>query len=317
MILWLRLVIDRSCLPKIVVICGPTGVGKTRFAIELARRFDTEIVGADSMQVYRYMDIGTAKPTPKEQASVVHHMVDIIDPGHDFDAGVYAQQARACIEQLISNGKLPLVVGGTGLYIKSLMYGLSKGADADAAIRCQLQQELSQSGSAAMHKKLAQEDPKAARRIHPNDSYRILRALEVYRATGQSIYQHHEAHGFRHPRFDALILGLTIPREQLYERIDRRVGDMVAQGLKDEVQRLLDRGYASQLKSMQALGYRHMTTHLLDGIPLSQTVDALKRDHRRYAKRQLTWFKALDGIHWLAPYQTEAAAELIDGFILR
>jgi tRNA dimethylallyltransferase len=315
MISWLRPVIDRSFLPKLVVICGPTGVGKTGFAIAVARHFNAEVVGADSMQIYRYMDIGTAKPTAQEKASAVHHMVDIIDPDQDFDAAIYAQQARACIDKLISNKKLPLVVGGTGLYIKSLIYGLSKGAPTDPSIRQQLQLELSQSSLAGMYEQLVQDDPEAARRIHPNDRYRILRALEVYRITGQSIYQHHEAHGFRNPRFDVLTLGLTMPREQLYARIDQRVDLMLAQGLKDEVQHLLDRGYTAQLKSMQSLGYRHIIDHLLDGIPWSQTVEALKRDHRRYAKRQLTWFRAHEGVHWLAPHQIETAIELIDGFI--
>lgn len=315
MISWLRPVIDRFLLPKIVVICGPTGVGKTGFAIALARHFNAEVVGADSMQIYRFMDIGTAKPTAQERASVSHHMVDIIDPDQDFDAAVYAQQARACIDNLISNEKLPLVVGGTGLYIKSLVYGLSKGAPADSTIRRQLQLELAQSGLAEMYEQLVQKDPEAARRIHPNDRYRILRALEVYRITGQSIYEHHEAHGFRYPRFDVLTLGLTMPREQLYERINRRVDVMLSEGLKDEVQQLLDRGYTAQLKSMQSLGYRHMIAHLLDKTPWLQTVETLKRDHRRYAKRQLTWFKAHEGVHWLAPHQTEAAIELIGGFI--
>lgn len=315
MISWLRPVIDRSSLPKIVVICGPTGVGKTGFAIAVARRFNAEVVGADSMQIYRYMDIGTAKPTAQEKASAAHHMVDIIDPDQNFDAAVYAQQARACIDNLISNKKLPLVVGGTGLYIKSLIYGLAKGAPTDSAIRHRLQLELSQSGLAGMYEQLVQVDPEAAHRIHPNDRYRILRALEVYRITGQSIDEHHKAHGFRYPRFDVLTLGLTMPREQLYERINRRVDHMLSEGLKDEVQQLLDRGYTARLKSMQSLGYRHMIAHLQGGMPWSQTVEALKRDHRRYAKRQLTWFKAHEGVHWLAPHQTEAAIELIDGFI--
>jgi tRNA dimethylallyltransferase len=315
MISWPRPVIDRSFLPKFVVICGPTGVGKTGFAIAVARHFNAEVVGADSMQIYRYMDIGTAKPTAQEKASVAHHMVDIIDPDQDFDAAIYARQARACIDNLISNKKLPLVVGGTGLYIKSLIYGLVKGAPADSTIRHQLQLALSQSGLAGMYEQLVQEDPEAARRIHPNDRYRILRALEVHRITGQSICEHHEAHGFRNPRFDVLTLGLTMPREQLYERINRRVDAMLTEGLKDEVQQLLDRGYTAQLKSMQSLGYRHMTAHLRERIPWSQTVETLKRDHRRYAKRQLTWFRAHEGVHWLAPHQTEAAVELIDGFI--
>lgn len=315
MISWLRPVIDRSSLPKLVVICGPTGVGKTGFAIAVAQHVNAEVVGADAMQIYRYMDIGTAKPTAQEKASAAHHMVDIIDPDQDFDAAIYAQQARACIDNLISNKKLPLVVGGTGLYIKSLIYGLAKGAPADSTIRRQLQLTLSQSGLAGMYEQLVQEDPEAARRIHPNDRYRILRALEVYRITGQSIFKHHEAHGFRNPRFDVLTLGLTMPREQLYERINRRVDAMIAEGLKDEVQQLLDRGYTAQLKSMQSLGYRHMIAHLQDRIPWSQTVETLKRDHRRYAKRQLTWFRAHEGVHWLAPHQIEAAIDLVDGFI--
>lgn len=314
MISWLRPVTDRSLLPKLVIICGPTGVGKTGFAIDLALRFNAEVVGADSMQIYRYMDVGTAKPTAREKAFVAHHMIDIIDPDQNFDAAVYAQQAQTCIDNLILNEKLPLVVGGTGLYIKSLIYGLSKGAAADSTIRQQLRLELSQSGLAGMYVQLLQTDPEAARRIHPNDRYRILRALEVYRLTGQSIDALHKSHGFRSPRFDVLTLGLTMPREKLYKRIDRRVDVMLAEGLKAEVQGLLDRGYSAQLKSMQALGYRHMIAYLQNKIPWSQTVAALKRDHRRYAKRQLTWFRAHDGVHWLAPHQLEAAIELIDGF---
>ncbi len=315
MISWLRPVIDRSLSPKIVVVCGPTGVGKTGFAIALAGRFNAHVVGADSMQIYRHMDIGTAKPTAQEKASVPHHMVDIIDPDQDFDAAAYAQQAQACIHKLVSNNTLPLVVGGTGLYIKSLIYGLSKGAPADAAIRHRLQLELERSGLAAMHGQLKQKDPEAARRIHPNDRYRIIRALEVFILTGRSIFDHHESHGFRSPRYNVLTLGLSMPRKQLYERINRRVDVMIAQGLKDEVMGLIDRGYSVQLKSMQSLGYRHMIAHLRDGVSWSRTVETLKRDHRRYAKRQLTWFRADEGVHWLAPHQTGAAIELIDGFL--
>jgi tRNA dimethylallyltransferase len=300
---------------RIVVICGPTGVGKTRFAIALARRFGAQIVGADSMQIYRRMDIGTAKPTAQETSCVRHHMVDIIEPDQNFDAAAYARQAHDCIRRLAAEETLPFVVGGTGLYIKSLIYGLSDAAPADAAVRRQLQAQMERSGSECMHRELMRLDPVAGRRIHSNDRYRIVRALEVYISTGRSIVDHHRTHGFRGARFHALTIGLTMPRKQLYDRINRRVDIMLAQGLKDEVQRLLDLGYSERLKSMQSLGYRHIIAHLRHGMKWSQMVEALKRDHRRYAKRQLTWFGAVDGIRWLFPDQIESAAQWINGFL--
>ena len=300
---------------KIIVVCGPTGVGKTGFAIALAQHFSAHIVGADSMQIYRYMDIGTAKPTEQEKAAVPHHMVDIVDPDQEYDAASYAQMADECVNELLNTGTMPLVVGGTGLYIKSLIYGLSVGAPADPAVRQELQCRLSQSGLADLYQQLIEKDPKAGRRIHPNDSYRILRALEVYEITGQSIFVHHKMHGFRTPRFNVLYIGLKMPREQLYTRIDQRVDAMLAQGLKQEVAALLDRGYSAQLKSMQALGYRHMIDHLQDGVEWAQTVSSIKRDHRRYAKRQMTWFGAVEGLRWLAPSQIDQAVEWIEDFM--
>lgn len=299
---------------RIVVICGPTGVGKTTFAIALARRFGAQIVGADSMQIFRRMDIGTAKPTAQETACVRHHMVDIIDPDQNFDAAAYARQAHDCIRSLAAEAVLPFVVGGTGLYIKSLLYGLSEAAPADPAVRQQLQEQMERSGPEYMHRELMRLDPVAGRRIHPNDRYRIARALEVYTNTGKSIFDYHRTHAFSSARFRALTIGLTLPRDQLYERINRRVDIMLAQGLKDEVQGLLDLGYSERLKSMQSLGYRHIIAHLRHGMEWSQMVVALKRDHRRYAKRQLTWFRAVDGIRWLLPHQIESASEWIAGF---
>ena len=307
--------INNSEKLKIIVVCGPTGVGKTGFAIALAQPFGAQIVGADSMQIYRYMDIGTAKPTERERATVPHHMVDIADPDQEFDAASYSQLAYDCVNELLSQGKLPFVVGGTGLYIKSLIYGLSEGAPADPAVRYDLQRRLSQFGLAEMYQYLIEKDPDAGRRIHPNDSYRILRALEVYEITGQSIYVHHKLHGFRTPRFNVLHIGLKLPREQLYMRIDQRVDAMLAEGLKQEVTALLNRGYDAQLKSMQALGYRHLIDHLRDGVDWEETVSNLKRDHRRYAKRQMTWFGAVEGMHWLTPSQIDEAVELIEDFL--
>jgi tRNA dimethylallyltransferase len=301
--------------PKIVVVCGPTGVGKTGFAIDLARHFGARILGADSMQIYRRMDIGTAKPTPQERAAVTHHLVDFIEPDHPFDAAAYAQRAHRVVQELIAEGILPLVVGGTGLYIKALIYGLFNSRSADPALRRRLQERAQREGPAALHAFLAHRDPRAAERIHPNDTYRIVRALEVATLTGRSISTHHQHHGFARPRYNALKIGLSLPRERLYERIDHRVDMMLDQGLKEEVRRLLDAGFGAGLKSMQALGYRHMIAYLQGDCTWEETVRLLKRDHRRYAKRQLTWFGADAEVHWLEPDQQQAACQLVSAFL--
>lgn len=300
---------------KIIVICGPTGVGKTRFAITLARQFGGEIVGADSMQIYRWMDIGTAKPTTQERAQSVHHMVDIVEPDQDYDAAIYAEQADKCISQLEEMGKVPLVVGGTGLYIKALVHGLTGGAPTDSGVRNQLLKELAASGAAFLHQRLGELDPESAKRIHPNDRHRILRALEVFQITGRSISSHHSDHGFSALRYNPIYIGLTTPREQLYDRINKRVEIMLAEGLVDEVRSLLDRGFGPELKSMQSLGYRHMVNFIQGRLAWDEAVRTLKRDHRRYAKRQMTWFGANPNVTWLAPDQLREAAELIADFI--
>jgi tRNA dimethylallyltransferase len=307
--------VSSADLPKIVTICGPTGVGKTGFAIELAKRFDGEIVGADSMQIYRRMDIGTAKPTLEEQSAVRHHMVDIVDPDDAFDAAAYGRMAHQVVERLLADEVPALVVGGTGLYIKALVYGLFESRSSDPRIRERLQDRLGAEGAAALHGELTTKDPAAAARIHPNDTYRILRALEVIETTGRSISEFHHTHGFQEARYHSLNIGLTLPRERLYVRIDRRVDQMVAAGLLDEVRGLLSSGYDANLKSMQSLGYRHMIAFIQGQTTWEEALRTLKRDHRRYAKRQFTWFKAVPGINWLAPDQAEAAAELAERFL--
>jgi tRNA dimethylallyltransferase len=314
MIIWRKWGIDLKS-NKIIVICGPTGVGKTGFAIDLAQRFGGEIVGADSMQIYRGMDIGTAKPTAAEQAAVPHHMVDIVDPGDDFDAAEYGRRAHGCVLQLIAEGKTPFVVGGTGLYIKALIYGLAGAASSDSEIRDRLEDELARSGLQAMHQRLARVDPQSARRIHPNDAFRILRALEVFHLTGRPLTAHHADHGFAQARFQVLQIGLTLPRPELYARIDRRVDVMLAQGLVSEVRALLASGIDPRLKSMQSLGYRHMIDYLQDRLEWEEAVRTLKRDHRRYAKRQLTWFGADNHVQWLQPDQFLDAVALAEKFL--
>jgi len=301
--------------PKIIVICGPTGVGKTGFAIDLARRFGGQIVGADSMQIYRFMDVGTAKPTTAERAAVKHHMVDVADPRHNFDAAEFASQAHVCIAGLLRDAILPFVTGGTGLYIKALLHGLSEAAPSDPAVRNTLRRDLRETGAAAMHGRLVHVDAPAARRIHPNDSYRVIRALEVHAITGRPLSHHHKSHGFATRRYDALQIGLSLPREELYERIDRRVDMMLDQGFIEEVRALLDKGYSDSLKAMQSLGYRHMVDYIHGRMEREEAVRLMKRDHRRYAKRQMTWFRADARVQWLAPDQTDAAARMISAFL--
>ncbi len=304
-----------AALPKIIVIAGPTGSGKTRLAVDLARQLNGEIVGADSMQIYRYMDIGTAKPTPSEQAQAVHHMIDIIDPDEDFDAAMYAQAAGRAVAGIIARGRLPLVVGGTGLYIKALIYGLFEQGPSDAAVRGALQQEAREKGGAALHRRLAVVDSQAAVKIHPNDIYRIVRALEVFQITGQPLSEYHQRHGFDVPQFEPFTLGIDWPRAALYARINRRVEAMMAQGFEEEVKGLLTNGYDRQLKSMQSLGYRHMAAFIDGETSWADTVETLKRDHRRYAKRQLTWFRAHPAVHWTSPAAMPDAVERIQQFL--
>ncbi|WP_319521360.1 tRNA (adenosine(37)-N6)-dimethylallyltransferase MiaA [uncultured Desulfosarcina sp.] len=300
---------------RIVVVCGPTGSGKTGLAIGLAQQFDGEIVGADSMQIYRYMDIGTAKPTPAEQARATHHMIDIVDPDEDFDAAMYADAAGRAIDDIVGRGRLPLVVGGTGFYIKALVYGLFEEGPSDPEIRSRLKEAAQSEGSAALHRRLAGLDSRAAAKIHPNDAYRIVRALEVFEITGRPLSDFQQRHRFQDRRFDALFLGVTWPRPILYDRIDRRVDRMMGQGLEAEVRGLLARGYGPRLKSMQSLGYRHLAAFINGETRLDETVRTLKRDHRRYAKRQLTWFRADPAVHWMTPDAPQAAVDRIGKFL--
>ncbi|MGD9054889.1 MAG: tRNA (adenosine(37)-N6)-dimethylallyltransferase MiaA [Desulfobacterales bacterium] len=301
--------------PKIVVVCGPTGIGKTAVAIELARHFKGQIIGADSMQIYKYMDIGTAKPTAEEQARVVHHMVDIVAPDESFDAAQYAKRARQIIARLCEQDVLPFVVGGTGLYIKALLHGLFNDDASDSKVRAKLKAEAKTHGIEYLHQRLRRLDPEAAQRLHPNDTYRILRALEVVEASGKSISHHHRQHGFTEQPFDALKIGLEMERELLYERINKRVDAMFAAGFFDEVKHLLARGYAADLKAMQSIGYRHLVDTIRGRISLAECMRTLKRDHRRYAKRQLTWFNADPEIAWKTPGQLEEMVRLVDRFI--
>jgi len=301
--------------PKAIIICGPTGIGKTSFAIELAKLFKGEIIGADSMQIYRYMDIGTAKPTPAERSMIRHQMVDIVDPDEPFDAETYATQALSIVMALQKQEVLPFVVGGTGLYIKSLLYGLFDTRPADQEIRIRLKQEAEKEGGAVLYERLKKVDPVTAGKVHINDTYRIVRALEVYEASGTPISDFQRRHGFQKSRLTPLKFGLYMEREQLYDRIDERVEMMIHAGLLDEVKHLRDVGYGSELKSMQSLGYRHMHNFLDGCLDWPETIRTLKRDTRRYAKRQMTWFKADKEVVWVEPVVSSRVENRIREFL--
>lgn len=300
--------------PKIVVICGPTGVGKTSSAIDVASAFNGEIISADSMQIYKYMDIGTAKPTPQEQARIPHHLIDIVEPDEHFDAAMFAKMAHEKIAELCKNNILPFVVGGTGFYIKSLTQGLFESRPADSDIRKALKAEASEKGTAFLHSQLSRYDPETANRLHPNDTFRIIRAIEIYKTTGKRISEHHQEHGFADAPFQVLKVGLAVEREKLYDRINARTEAMMKAGFLEEVRGLLDMNYSEELKSMQSIGYRHLVELILERLSYDEAVRTLKRDTRRYAKRQLTWFKADPDVIWTEPGKTGYICGLVKQF---
>ena len=287
--------------PKILVICGPTASGKTALAVELALRHRGEVVSADSMQIYRRMDIGTAKPTREEMRGVPHHMLDVADPEEDFSVARYVDMAAKCVDDILSRGKLPILAGGTGLYIDSLLSGRTFAPfQPDSPLRGELEEQLRREGGAAMLARLAQVDPDSAARLHPNDEKRIIRALEVYQSTGKTITQHNLETRAIPPRYDALTLALAFEqREDMWSRIDRRVDQMMDQGLVDEVQRLLDSGVPAKCTAMQAIGYKEMAAALLSHGDVSAGAEEVKLRSRQYAKRQLTWFRRNRAARWL------------------
>ena len=301
--------------PKVIVICGPTGVGKTSVAIETAEVFNGEIISADSMQIYRHMNIGTAKPTLYEQSCIPHHMIDIVDPDEPFNAAEYAKMAYEIMLKLHGHGIIPFVVGGTGLYIKALIHGLFSDGQVDPRIRKHLKDTAAIHGPEFLYHRLIECDPETAKKIHPNDTHRIIRALEVLEITGKSISKYHREHRFTDKPFKVLKIGLHMDREVLYNRINRRVDTMMAAGLVDEVKGLLGMNYTKDLKSMQSIGYRHVVDFIEGSLSWDETIRTLKRDTRRYAKRQLTWYKADSEIVWIEPDRLSDIRRIIKSFL--
>ena len=306
---------DHTNIP-LVIILGPTAVGKSELAFEIAQRFNLEIINADSMQVYRGMDIGSAKPSPNQRQLVPHHLIDVRNPDEDFSAAQFRKEASAKIIALAKEGKQALLVGGSGLYIRALTRGLFPAPPADAALRKKLKQEARNKGKWFLHKELEKVDPEAARRIHPNDTFRIIRALEVLYLTGKTISEHQVSHQFRDSFFHLLTIGLTRDRGEMYARIEQRVNKMISNGLLEEVKGLLARGYKPGIKPFQSLGYAQMLEYLQGEITFDEAVRLIKRNTKRYAKRQLTWFRKEKDIRWfLLPHQAPEVSEAIKKFL--
>ncbi len=291
---------DISSIPRLVILVGPTCTGKTDAAVRIAGEVGGEIISADSMQVYRYMDIGTAKPDRMQRSAVPHHGLDLVDPDEPFNASLFVGEADRIIDRLHARQVPAFVVGGTGLYIKALLGGLLDGPGADEALRAHYRKEAAVHGKAYLHEQLQEKDPQAAAAIDPRDAARVIRALEVFDLTGVSIVERQKAHRFNRQRYACFKIGLTMERDALFERIDRRTDRMMAAGFVDEVQSLLEQGYAPELKAMQSLGYRQIVGYLQGLYSLDEAVRLIKRDTRHYAKRQMTWFKADKVIQWVS-----------------
>ncbi len=306
-----------ECKPRLIAVLGPTGVGKTETAIMLASEWGGEIISADSMQVYRMMDIGTAKPSVEERTRVRHHLIDVVDPDESFSAAMFNRMAGEIIGTLHSEEKPVFVVGGTGLYIKALLGGLFRGPGADETLRDFYRQELQCHGKAYLYDKLKEKDEEAAVRIDANDTVRIIRALEVLELTGESITSKQRKHGFGDISYECLKIGLLMDRNLLYDRIDQRTDKMIREGFIEEVMMLLERGYHENLKSMRSLGYKHMVGFIKGTHRLDEAIGMMKRDTKHYAKRQMTWFGSDREIEWHSPYDIAVAIQRIKSFLSR
>ena len=298
--------------PKIIVILGPTAVGKTDLSLEIASEFGGEIVSADSMQVYRHLDIGTSKPTPQQRQRVPHHLIDVVNPDEEFSAARFNGIAGGIIEELEGRTSV-FVVGGTGLYVRTLTGGLIDGPDAEA--RKSYREALEREERGSLYNRLLQLDPRAAERIHPSDKVRIVRALETAELTGEPISEKQQRHGFRDIRYEALKIGLYRDREELYRRIDSRAAQMVEEGLVKETENVLRMGYNEKLKPLQALGYRYIIQYLRGNLALEEALRSMQRDTRHYARRQMTWFRGEAAIEWFHPAGADAVKARVRAFL--
>ena len=302
----------------IIVVCGPTASGKTGLAIDIAKKYNGEIVSADSMQIYKYMDIGTAKPTLQERSEAPHHLIDFLNPDDEFSVADYTPLAHKTIEDIINRGKLPIIAGGTGLYINSVINDITFGEiDTDYELRAELEERAKTEGIDSLVKELATFDEVSAKKIHPNNTRRIIRAIEFYRTTGMPISKHQEMTKQVKSRYTPLMLMIDHEREKLYERINLRVDIMMNEGLVCEVKRLMDMGYGAALNSMKGIGYKEIMGALEGKYSIDEAVEMVKLGSRHYAKRQLTWFRRDERINYLNAQNDVfcEAHKLIDNFL--
>jgi tRNA dimethylallyltransferase len=284
----------------LIILTGPTAAGKTKLSIELAKRIDGEIISADSMQVYRHMDIGSAKIKPEEMMGIKHYLVDIQEPTEDFNIVLFQKYAKQAIEEIYAKGKIPIMVGGTGFYIQSVLYDIDFNEnDEDSALRKELYDIAKEKGNHYLHEMLRGIDRKSAEAIHPNNVKRVVRAIEYYRQTGNRISEHNETEHEKKSAYDSHYFVLTDEREKLYKNIDLRVDMMLEEGLIDEVKKLVEMGCKRESTAMQGLGYKEIIDYLEGDITLDEAVYEIKRDTRHFAKRQLTWFRRERDVIWI------------------
>lgn len=301
-------------MDKVLVITGPTGVGKTKVSIEVADILKGEIISCDSRQTYRGMDIGTAKPKKDQRKKVLHHLLDLAFPDQKFSAADYAKVAKKKIKEVIKKGKIPVVVGGSGLYLRALCKGFFKGPKGNERIRRKLKKEMESFGKNYLYLKLKQIDPEAALRIHPNDEHRIIRALEVYELTGKKISQFQKEGEYEPEEFEFIKFGLTLKRDKLYQRIDQRVDQMIKDGLLEEVKKLKKIGYFPELLPLRTFGYKELFSYIGGKIDLGKAIELIKLNTRHYAKRQITWFKKEKDIIWLDAEKNNLVSEIVQIF---
>ncbi len=304
-------IIEQPCL----VLVGPTAIGKTDLSLIISRRYDCEIVSVDSMQVYRHMNIGTAKASLAERREVRHHLIDIVDPDENYDAARFAVDGLQAIRAIHSRGKIPLLTGGTGLYLRALLEGIFPGVPVDDDTRQMLQERLHKEGSSKLHEELSLYDRISSERIHENDSQRLLRALEIFYVSGIPWSKHIEDHQQQTSGVlfkNALQIGLTTDRAHLYQRINKRCDMMLELGLEEEVRRLLDLGYDPNLKAFGSIGYRHMINYIEGRWTRDEAIRLLARDTRRYAKRQYTWFSNLTALQWFDVAEEQKILQIVD-----
>ncbi len=296
----------------IIIITGPTSVGKTAISIALAKAVGGEIISADSMQVYKHMDIGTAKILPEEMEGVPHYLIDELEPDEEFNVVKFQQLSKHYMDQIYAKNKIPILVGGTGFYIQAVLYDIDfTENETDSSYRNYLEQQVEEKGAEYLHQMLAASDPESAKAIHPNNSKRVIRALEYLKLTGSRISEHNEEQRQKESPYHFCYFVLNKDRAKLYETINRRVDKMVADGLLQEVQKLAEMGYTRDLVSMQGLGYKEILAFLNDECTLEEAIDVLKRDTRHFAKRQLTWFKREKEVTWVDKDQFQSEDEVL------